>query len=165
MAANETGVDDASFKTALAAFPTGVAVVTAFGAGGPVGLTVNAFAAVSLIPRLLLVCVDKGSNTLPAIRSSGAFTVNVLDESGERVAQRFASKLGDKFAGLAWDAPARVATGPVLRDFAVAYFGCRVEHSVEAGDHWIFVGEAVEVGCADAAKPLLYHRSAFSSMT
>ena len=61
------------YRDLLSSFPAGVTVVTAFDAEGiPRGLTLIAFCGVSLDPPLVLVCVDRASNTLPAIQHSGA---------------------------------------------------------------------------------------------
>src|SRR4030088_3565005 len=63
------------FGEVMAAFPSGVVVLTAFGEDDrPRGLTVSAFCAVSLEPPLALVCIDMTSNTLPALSHSGGFT-------------------------------------------------------------------------------------------
>src|ERR687887_268194 len=73
------GVDKATFFAIMGAFPTGVTIVTALDAdGAPRGLTSNAVCSVSAEPPLLLVCVDKNSNTLPALRHSRRFVVNYL---------------------------------------------------------------------------------------
>jgi len=67
------------YRDLLSSFPAGVTVVTAFDAdGNPRGLTLIAFCGVSLEPPLVLVCVDRGSNTLPAIQHSGGFTINFI---------------------------------------------------------------------------------------
>ena len=81
------------FREIMACFPTGVAIVTAHEAGTrPRGLTVSAFCPVSLEPPLVLVCIDKRSNTLPALQESGGFTVNFLAGGREHLAVLYASK-------------------------------------------------------------------------
>jgi flavin reductase (DIM6/NTAB) family NADH-FMN oxidoreductase RutF len=153
-------------RDVLASFPAGVVVVTAMAPdGSPRGLTVSAFCSVSAEPPLVLVCVDKTSNTLPAIQHSGAFTVNILAGGREEVARNFASKRDNKFAAVAWRpwqdaAPA----GPILHEDVAAFLVCVVERVVEAGDHWVFIGEVVEVERADESRLLLYHRRSFSSV-
>ena len=72
-------VTSAEFRHAVGHFATGVTVVTSVGADGePVGTTANAVSSVSLDPPLVLVCFDRSSLTLAAIRGHGAFVVNVL---------------------------------------------------------------------------------------
>jgi flavin reductase (DIM6/NTAB) family NADH-FMN oxidoreductase RutF len=159
-------LDEAQFLSVMASFPAGVAVVTSLDAGGePVGLTVSAFCSVSRTPPLILICVDKSSATLPAIQSSQKFTVNFLSEGREPIAQVFATKEPDKFAGRAWRHTAELeGGGPVLHEDTVAYLACTVYKSVEAGDHWVFIGEVVEASVEEEARSLLYHRRNFSSI-
>ena len=105
-------VDAQLFRDIMASFPTGVAVATAHEAGQtPRGLTLSAFCPVSLDPPLVLVCIDKGSNTLPALRESGGFTVNFLAGGREHLAVLYASKAEEKFQGIAWRRPAVDAPG------------------------------------------------------
>ena len=72
------GVTDADFREALAHFVTGVTVVTAAGPAGPHGVTVNAFASVSLEPQLVLVCIERSHLSHTILARSRAFAVNVL---------------------------------------------------------------------------------------
>src|SRR3954470_21081547 len=90
------------FRTVMGRFPTGVTVVTAMGPEGPVGMTANAVASLSLDPLLLLVCFDHGARTLRVVREAGRFGVNVLARGQEERARRFAGKLpeAEKFAGV-----------------------------------------------------------------
>src|SRR5215472_10756173 len=94
------------YREIMACFPSGVAIVTAHEAGTrPRGLTLSAFCAVSLDPPLVLVCIDKSSNTLPALQASGGFTVNFLAGGREHLAVLYASKAEEKFEGIAWRRP------------------------------------------------------------
>ena len=145
----------------MACFPTGVAVVTALERGLPRGLTVSSFCSVSLDPPLVLVCVDRESNTLPALSSSGGFTVNFLAHGREALAARFASKAEDKFVDVRWAAPELPEGGPILVEDSSAHAVCVTRQAVEAGDHWIFVGEVKEGGVRDGQQPLVYHRRSY----
>src|SRR2546428_9576703 len=94
------------FRDVMASFPSGVVVLTAFGRDSlPRGLTVSAFCAVSLEPPMVLACVDKTSNTLPAVQHAGGFTANILAARREQLARRMATKPSDKFDGIAWRQP------------------------------------------------------------
>lgn len=142
------------FRAVMGRFPTGVTVVTATGPDGPVGMTANAIASLSLDPLLLLVCFDRGARTLRVVRQSGRFGVNVLAEGQEELARRFASKLpeAEKFAGVEFTEDAGV---PVLEG-AHAWLGCDLDRLVPGGDHEIGIGavRAAEVGVGD---PLVWY--------
>jgi flavin reductase (DIM6/NTAB) family NADH-FMN oxidoreductase RutF len=156
-------MDKTTFFSIMGAFPTGVTVVTTLDAEGqPRGLTSNAFTSVSADPPLLLVCVDKRSNTLPALQATRKFVVNFLREGRGALSDRFASKALDKFNGIAWRAAANGM--PLLYDDVLAHAECSVEQEIEAGDHIIFIGR-VEGGRPPetGSQPLMYLRRTYGS--
>jgi flavin reductase (DIM6/NTAB) family NADH-FMN oxidoreductase RutF len=144
------------FRDAIGLFPTGVAVVTA---AGPAGLTTNAVTSLSLDPVLLLVCFDNGSRTLPAVRESGRFAVNVLRAGQEDVARVFASKrvAKEKFAA----ATHELVDGVPVLEGVLAWFVCEVRDLVAGGDHTIGIGEVTSLGADPAGEPLLFARGEY----
>jgi flavin reductase (DIM6/NTAB) family NADH-FMN oxidoreductase RutF len=147
----------------MAGLAAGVSVVTSVGSDGePRGLTTTAVTSVSAEPPLLLVCVSRESRTLPAIRHSGRFAVNVVHAEARETALCFASKLEDKFSGRAWRF-GRLGT-PLLHEDVLAWAECRVEQDIEAGDHVVFIG-SIEHGAAheDERPPLTYFRRRFGT--
>lgn len=152
----------ARFREIMAAFPSGVVVLTALGDDGrPYGLTVSAFSPVSLEPPLVLACVDRSSNTLPALRASRHFTINILAAGHQQLARSMATKDPAKFENLEWKAAPVIGSGPVLEQHAAAYACCSIESEIEAGDHLIFIGRVLAGEADDARTPLVYHRRAF----
>jgi len=150
------------YRDIMACFPSGVAIVTASEADGkPRGLTLSAFCAVSLKPPLVLVCVDKTSNTLPALQAAGGFTVNFLAGGREHLAVLYASKVDEKFEGIAWRPPDLVEGGPILHEDSAAYAVCVTRQAIEAGDHWVFIGEVRAGEVIENRLPLVYHRREF----
>src|SRR3989441_11633517 len=138
-------IEPRRYREVMATFPSGVVVLTAFGKDSlPRGLTVSAFCAVSLDPPLALACVDKTSNTLPAVEHAGGFTANILATGREQLARRMATKLSDKFDGIAWRQPKSSHSSPILEDDCAAYAVCTLRDTIEAGDHWILVGNVGE---------------------
>src|SRR5438309_10278016 len=120
----------------MASFPSGVVVLTAFGQDSlPRGLTVSAFCAVSLEPPLALTCIDKTSNTLPALQHAGGFTANILAAGRELLARRMATKLSDKFDGNKWRRPEPAHGGPILEEDGLAVPGCTLNETTAAGQH------------------------------
>ena len=153
-------MDGSEFRRVLGHFPSGVTVVaTRVGEGRACGLTVNAFCSLSLAPPMVLVCVERESDTHDCILASGCFAVSVLDqERGETISRRFSTfGLEDKFEGLAFR---EESTGAPVLDAALAWVDCRLHASHPGGDHTIFVGE-VEAGGTGAGTPLVYYRGGY----
>ena len=153
-------VEPDRFRAVMGRFATGVAVVTAHGEEGPVGMTANAVCSLSLRPVLLLVCFANEARTLRVVRATERFGVNLLEAGQEPLARRFASKLpeAEKFAGVPHD----VHDGIPVLDDVLAWVGCRLEQLVPAGDHTIGIGavEAAEAGAPGAA-PLVWYRGGY----
>jgi 3-hydroxy-9,10-secoandrosta-1,3,5(10)-triene-9,17-dione monooxygenase reductase component len=139
-------------------FATGVTVVTVATPDGPIGLTANAVCSLSLEPVLLLVCFDNEARTLPALRETGRFGVNVLGSGQADLARLFASKLPEheKFA----DVPHTVHDGIPVIEGALAWVGCRLERLIPGGDHTIGIG-GVEAAEAGTGEPLLWFRGSY----
>lgn len=155
-------IDPARFREVMASFPSGVVVLTAFGDDAlPRGLTVSAFCAVSLNPPLALACVDKTSNTLPAVQHAGGFTANILAAGREPLARRMASKLSDKFEGIAWRRPESARGGPILEQDCAAYAVCTLKETIEAGDHWILIGSVLDGAHHEHVAPLIFSRRGY----
>jgi flavin reductase (DIM6/NTAB) family NADH-FMN oxidoreductase RutF len=154
----------ADLRRAMSRFPTGVTVVTSVSeTGEPVGATANAVTSVSLEPPLLLVCFARTSRTLAAVRSHGAFAVNVLGERHSGVSTAFARS----GARDAWDGTEHAAgqTGsPLLRE-ALATLDCAVELLLPGGDHVIVLGRVLDVAVGDQDHaPLLFYRGGYASV-
>ena len=150
------GPDD--FRRLLGHFATGVTIVTTSDPDGrPAGLTVSAFASLSLDPPLVLVCVDHKAQSYPALKDNRGFAVNVLTTEHEALSRRFASTRLDKFDGVAY----RMSPlGLPLLGGALAHIECVTVNRHVEGDHTIFVGR-VEAGTVADGEPLLYHRGKY----
>jgi flavin reductase (DIM6/NTAB) family NADH-FMN oxidoreductase RutF len=158
-----TSIEEASFRRVMSALASGVAVVTTIDAEGePRGLTTTAVTSVSLDPPLVLVCVGFDSRTLPAIRHTRRFAVNLVHAEASELALRFASKDEDKFSISDWRPG--LHGSPLFHDDAVAWIECRVEREIEAGDHVVFIAH-VEHGHAtdDELRPLTYFQRQFGT--
>jgi len=151
-------VDPRHFRSVMGNFATGVTVITATGPHGPVGMTANALASLSLDPLLMLVAFDNSARTLTVVRDTERFGVNVLAAGQEELARTFASKLpeAEKFAGVAHT----MHEGLPVIDDALAWVGCRLEQLVPGGDHTIGIG-AVESAEASDGAPLIWFRGAY----
>ena len=151
-------IDARRFRDTVGTFATGVTVVTAAGADGPAGLTTNAFTSLSLDPPLVLVCFENGSRTLPVVRATGRFAVNILRAGQEDVAAIFASKrvAREKFA----EVTHAEADGLPVLDGALAWLACDLVELLPGGDHTIGIG-AVTAMDAGEGEPLVFLRGAY----
>jgi flavin reductase (DIM6/NTAB) family NADH-FMN oxidoreductase RutF len=146
----------------MSSFPSGVVVLTAIGEDArPRGLTVSAFCAVSLEPPLALACIDKSSNTLPAVQHTGGFTANILAAGREQLARRMATKLTDKFDSIKWRRPESPIGGPILEDDIAAFAVCTLRDTIEAGDHWILIGLVTEGDHHQGVAPMIFSRRGY----
>ena len=151
------GIDPQQFRSVLAQWTSGVAIVTSQHEGRVQGMTVSAFSSVSLEPPLVLVCADKSSNTNEIIQTSKVLGVSVLAEDQQDLSRRFSSKKDEerRFEGLACSPG---STGCPRIPGALAWLDCRVVQAVEAGDHVVYIAEVDSAQVSDG-RPLLYFRS------
>lgn len=150
------------FRDVLGRLPTGVVVITGGDPKNPSGLVVGSFMSLSLEPPLVAVAPAKTSRSWPAVETAGAFCANVLAESQEDIARKFSASGTDKFAGIGWQ-PAP-ATGAPLLDGVAAWMDCRVYERYDAGDHWLVLGEVLELNVASETGALLFHGGAFKQL-
>ncbi len=149
------GFDSTQFRAALGTFATGVTIVTARDIDGSlVGLTANSFNSVSLAPPLVLWSLAKRAGSMSAFARGSHYAINILAAEQMPLAQRFATRDIDRFAGVSWREGAGGA--PVL-DGVAAVFECANRSQYEEGDHVIFVGEVESCASRDGAQPLIFH--------
>ena len=160
MPSHPVNVEDA-FRDIMANFAASVTVVTSYWDDRHHGLTASAFTSVSLVPPLVLICIDHASHSIEALRAAGGFTVNMLREGTADIALRFASKDSDKFRGLPARAPRYEGAGLSLPSHSFACLECRTVESAEAGDHTIFIGHVEHAARYDPGRPLLYWQRDF----
>ncbi|MFJ6392934.1 flavin reductase family protein [Streptomyces sp. NPDC091972] len=129
-----------TLRQTLAAWPTGVTVITAEAAGGRVGLVCNSFTSVSLDPPLVSWCVDRRSTNFALWKGAESFAVHILAEDQTGLIERFARRGGDKFTGLALS---QGLTGAPLLSGTAARLECRTWQRYDGGDHIILVGQVV----------------------
>ena len=154
-------IEKNELRRVMGHFATGVTVITTFRNSGEMhGLTANAFTSVSLVPPLLLVCVDKQAESYPCFDETRVFTVNILAHDQEALSRKFAVSGGDKFQGVAYHAGANGA--PIL-DGALAYVECKVVQEFDGGDHTIYLGE-IEQAEAREGKPLMFFRGGYREL-
>jgi flavin reductase (DIM6/NTAB) family NADH-FMN oxidoreductase RutF len=154
-------VSSAAFREALAQFASGVTVITARDASGPVGFTATAFTSVSLAPPLVLVSIGKEASAYEGVLGAAHFGVSILAEAQEWIATRFATSGIDRFAGVPLESHA-AASGVPLIGGALARLHCRPHARHDAGDHTLLIGEVLGVWVTPG-RPLLHFERHFGA--
>jgi len=151
-------VDGDALRKVCGSFATGVTVVTSGRPGTATGTTVNSFTSVSLDPPLVLFCLHRRSRLYPVLRETDGFVVNVLSHQQEALAWAFAGRGPTTLDDVPHDwSPAGL---PVLRA-ALASLTCRLVTEYDGGDHWILLGQVVDMGAGDGAdRPLIFYQGA-----
>ncbi len=153
--------DPRHLRDAFGTFLTGVTVVACReGNGTPRGFTANSFTSVSLNPPLLLICVDRSAESFDVFTNSDGFAVNILTEDQAHLADLFASKRPDKFEIARWR---EGRMGCPILEGVCAWFECKRNMTLEAGDHVIIVGEIQHYGSTDSIG-LGYVRGGYMSL-
>lgn len=149
------------FRSVLGRFASSVTVISVRDeAGVDHGMTVSAFASVSLDPPLILACVDKTASIYRPLFVAHFVGISILSEEQESASRRFAEKDSDRFDDLEIE---RGARGVALLVGALAHLECRIVARHDGGDHTIFVG-AVEKASAHQGRPLLYFRGRYTQL-
>lgn len=139
------------FRDALGQFATGVTVVTCVDGDGPLGMTANSFASVSLDPALVLWSPAKASKRYASFMAARHFTIHVISAEQAQMCAAFARD-GRAFDAVPWHTGENGA--PVL-DGALSAFECTQSALHDAGDHTIIVGEVTRVTTAPG-QPLTF---------
>ena len=150
-------------KNAYARWATGVTIVTARAGDRIHGMTVSAFNEVSLDPPLVLVCIDRTSSTHALIAEGKVFAVNILERGQADLSNLFASEEdeGRRFVGLDYETG---VTGAPLLAGTLASLDCRLTATHDAGDHFIFVGEVIDLRLFEG-EPLMFHDRTYRGLT
>jgi flavin reductase (DIM6/NTAB) family NADH-FMN oxidoreductase RutF len=155
-------VGDALRRT-FALFPSGVAAIAAEVDGAPRVLVASSFqVGISADPPLVLFAVQRTSESWPVLRRAERLGVSVLGEAHEAACRQLASKVADRFAGVA---TARTDSGAILIDGAPVHLECAIEGEMPAGDHDLVLLRVHAFATDPAAAPLVFHGSTFRRLS
>jgi flavin reductase (DIM6/NTAB) family NADH-FMN oxidoreductase RutF len=150
-----------TFKALFRGHPSGVAVITAHGDGGPVALTASSVSSVSVDPPLLIFSISALSSASPTIAAADPIGVHLLDADDLDLARLGATSGVDRFADR--DAWAPLPTGePVFRGVR-AWVRCAVVSRMDAGDSTNIAAQGLQATIArdvapgEAGNALVYH--------
>ena len=154
-------LDAAELRKVFGIFPTGVVAVAAEVDGELTGLAASSFTSVSLDPPLVSFSIANTSKTWPLLRRARHVGVTILADHHGPVARRLAGPVEARFQDLPL---IRTDLGAVTIEDGLARFDTSIYREVEAGDHTIVLLRLHTVEHADTSSPLVFHRSAFSSL-
>lgn len=154
-------IEPDEFRAVLGRFASGITILTARDAEGrDHGMTVSAFCSASLVPPLVLACIDRATEMFDVLPNATHFGLSILEETQEALSRRFAELSSGRFDGIGYT---RAESGVVLLDDALAHLECRRVQRHDAGDHAIYIGE-VEWASSRQDRPLLYYRGGYAQL-
>jgi flavin reductase (DIM6/NTAB) family NADH-FMN oxidoreductase RutF len=145
--------DSVHFRTSVALFATGIAVVTMpDGAGGVHGITVNSFTSISLDPPTVMISLKAG-RAHQLISSGGWYGVSVLKEGQQGHSRYFTGKRDTQWC------PEYVQGHrvPTLAG-SLARFECEVINAVPVNDHTLFIARVARCE-SQTGSPLMFFAS------
>ncbi|WP_366942596.1 flavin reductase family protein [uncultured Tateyamaria sp.] len=146
-------------RDAFGKFATGITVITAPSADGPISIVANSFSSVSLDPALVLWSVDRSARRFPYFEAADHYAIHVL--AAEQ--QDLCTQVARNAHALNDTAHQLNADGVPLIDHCLARFECRRVAAHDAGDHVIIVGQ-VQRTQMRAGAPLTFFGGGFGSI-
>lgn len=154
-----TVADAMQFRTSVALFATGIAVVTMpDGEGGVHGVTVNSFTSISLDPPTVMVSLKSG-RAHELISSNGLFGVSVLSEGQQGHSRYFTGKRDTQWIPEYIEGQ-RV---PTLAG-SLARFECEVVNAIPVNDHTLFIARVTRCE-SQTGSPLMFFASNYHQPT
>ncbi len=153
------------FREAMSRLGAAVHVVTTAGLAGKSGFTATAVCSVSDQPAMLLVCLNRRSNSAPLLAQNGVFCVNTLGAGEEKLADLFAGRSGvhlaERFALGEW---MTLKTGAPVLVSAVVAFDCRTIEIKAMASHNVVFGAVEAVRLGPSGPALVYHDRAYKGL-
>lgn len=150
-------------KAAFRTHPAGVAIITAQGDDGPVGLTASSVSSVAVDPAAIVFSVTRATGSAGAILRAGTFLVHLIDDEHSALAQSFAVSGAERFTPeQGWTT---LPTGePHLAEARVA-LRCRPIETVAIGSSTVVIAEVLDVLPGRPARPLVYLDRRFHALS
>lgn len=154
--------DQGLLRQAFGCFPSGVTAFCGLLDGVPEGMAASSFTSVSLDPALVSVCVAKTSTTWPKLSGLNRLGLSVLADDHAPIARALASKSGDRFSAVDWEA---TDTGAVFVHGSTLWLECAPYKRVDAGDHEIVVLQITALAMYPDVAPMVFHASGFRQLS
>jgi flavin reductase (DIM6/NTAB) family NADH-FMN oxidoreductase RutF len=150
------------FRSAMRHLASGVSVITTGQGEQRTGMTATSVSSLSMEPPSLIVCIDRTSTTLRAMRENRTFGVNFLTSRHRDVANRFAGRDGisgaARYHGSEW---ITLVTGAPLLADALAAIDCTIDTIMEWSTHAVVVGRVEAIHQPGGAHALVHWRRGY----
>ena len=143
---------DPQMAEAFRSIPYGVYLLTARKDADLFPVIVSWVSQVSFSPPRLMVALRHNRKIIPAIREARFFSLSLLSREQKTLVAHFKGPHLQAGAVDLWD-EADSGRAPVLKG-CLAAWRCRLVSTVEAGDHFLFLGEAESVSGGKEGLPL-----------
>lgn len=160
MAMTSTAIDlVTAFKDSFREHPAGIALITARGSEGPIGLTASSVASLGVDPVALSFSVTRATGSAGEILRAESYIVHLLDARHLAIAQQFAVTGGERFTPeQGWRT---LPTGePYLPGVGAALRG-RSLHTIPVGSSALVVTEVLDIYTGPRGDAMLYHDRTF----
>jgi 3-hydroxy-9,10-secoandrosta-1,3,5(10)-triene-9,17-dione monooxygenase reductase component len=147
------------YRAVMRHLPTGVAAICSTNSvtGAQNGMIVGTFASLSMEPALVTFSVTHTSSSWPQISAADRFSVSLLAEDQQQVCRALSAKGEDKLGSVNWS---ESPWGTPHIQGALAWFDCRIEQQVVAGDHLIVIASVLDMTPGEG-NPLIFHGGRF----
>jgi flavin reductase (DIM6/NTAB) family NADH-FMN oxidoreductase RutF len=156
-------VDAAEFAAALGQYASGVCLLTVRDGIDDVGTTVSSVMSVSASPPLVAVGLTAEGYPAEVLQEVGRCGLTVLAAEHAILASRFSSAGRPSARHLLEAVPwtRAPASDAIVLDGGLAALDCRLDRTIEAGDHVLALLEVAEVLGSRAGQPLLRLRGRY----
>ena len=132
-----------------------VAIVTARGADGPVGIAATSITSVTLDPPALLVCVNRATGLHSCLAPGAPLSISILSRHQREISAAFGGAVPRerRFAFGRWEEDARGL--PMLAE-AQANLQCTAHTLMAYGTHSVVIASVDAVRVSELVAPLIY---------
>jgi flavin reductase (DIM6/NTAB) family NADH-FMN oxidoreductase RutF len=127
------------------------------------GMTINSFTSISLNPALVSFCIDNKSSNLELFRKNKTFLFNILSENQKDLASGFATPKNSKKWNIEQYSLSK-SGNPIFIN-SLAFIECKKHKIIKIGDHHMVIGEIIDFGKINEAKPILYFKGKFDKIS
>ncbi|MFP7674039.1 flavin reductase family protein [Marivita sp. S0852] len=149
-----------AFRDALGQYATGVTVITCNTQSGPLGITANSFASVSLDPPLVLWSPAKSSTRYPFFMAADHFAIHVMGAEQAGMCSAFARQ-GDAFDQFDWETGAHKV--PLING-CLSRFECTKVAEHDGGDHSVIIARVTRA-TTRPGDALIFHGGRYGGFT